>query len=321
VGILSTKNYLLFPATRASLRVSCRNIAMLIFAVFSIAQVHLGFPEGGTEDVVARVNGQPIQLSDLTKRLLHDFGPAVLDRMVLQLTVQQEADSLGIQVAEQEIESEFQEYLKNLQIGTSVDQALAGEGIGRTGLREQLITALRLKKMVAENVQPTAEDVDKRYQQLLAFIAYYTDPDQYRVSAIFVKDQAKSVKVMELLRQGTDFAAVARQYSEDASAEIGGDFGWRDVGEMENFLATLKQINAPEFPLRKGETSGLIQTAEGYRIFRITEVRAGKRMSKKEARERAREMLVEERIQGEMNRKLNLLKEKARVEKAPAFDR
>jgi foldase protein PrsA len=281
-----------------------------------------GLSAPGEEDtVVARVNGRPIYLSELTKRVLQDYGATVLDRMIVQALVEQEAEALGIKVSEQEIESQFQEYLKSLQVGTPADQALAEAGIGREGLRAQLITALRLKKMVAQNVQPTAQEIEDRYQKLIAFMAYYTDPDRYRISAIFVKDRAKALKVMELLRQGADFATVAKQYSEDASAELGGDFGWRDVGEMENFLATLKEINAPPFPLRKGEMSDLIQTAEGYRIFKVTDFRAGKRMSPKEAREKAKEMLIEERLQGEMNRKLNSLKEKAQIEKSPEFIR
>jgi peptidyl-prolyl cis-trans isomerase D len=80
--------------------------------------------------------------------------------------------------------------------------------------------------------------------------------------------KAKAQKILNDLKAGADFAAQAREFSEDASnATRGGDLGWFDDNTM------VKSFSEAVFGARKkGLLSNLIETTFGYHIIEITEV-------------------------------------------------
>lgn len=321
---MAVKRFLTFPVliTPAEFRISVRIIcglacvlALLAMTCCPLSSIALA---EGSDPSVAEVNGQPIRQEELSQRLLADFGRTILDQMINEAIVSQEAERLEIKVSEEDVDAELQTYISKLPVGTPLDRTLREQGTGPASLREQLRTVLRLKKMVESKAQPTDKEIEER---LKTYVRFMEEPDQYRISVIFVKDRAKGEKIADLIEKGNDFAEVARTHSDDASSGFGGDLGWRDVGEMENLRESLKQLNVADFKLQKGQMTGLIDTGEGFRIFKITDYRSAKRLSEKEKRAQVKDLLVDERLLGEMNRKLGDLREKAQVVKSPPFDR
>jgi peptidyl-prolyl cis-trans isomerase D len=82
--------------------------------------------------------------------------------------------------------------------------------------------------------------------------------------------RSKAEHVLQMLRDGGDFAALAQQYSEDtATQEKGGDLGFFSRGQM------VKPFEDAAFSLPVGETSDLVRTAFGYHILRVEDKIAG----------------------------------------------
>jgi len=117
---------------------------------------------------------------------------------------------------------------------------------------------------------------------------YYRDhqdqfrvPDQVNVRHILIKTplpgsdgktdangvkaaEKKAEEVLAKLKAGGDFAALAKQYSDDtASAQNGGSLGWIQKGR------TVPEFEKAAFGLKKGETSGLVQSSYGFHIIRL----------------------------------------------------
>jgi peptidyl-prolyl cis-trans isomerase C len=65
-----------------------------------------------------------------------------------------------------------------------------------------------------------------------------------------------------------NFAEMARKYSQDASAESGGDLGWLSRGQLD---PTFEEAS---FQMQKGKLSGVIQTNFGYHIIFVEDKRA-----------------------------------------------
>lgn len=112
-----------------------------------------------------------------------------------------------------------------------------------------------------------------------------------------VDDKAAAGKAADIrarLEKGEDFAALARQYSDDTgSAANGGELGWAGkgtyVGPFEDAL----------FAARPGETTQPVKTEFGYHIIQLEEVRPGVRRSFDEVRP---ELAEEARHKGSQDR-------------------
>ncbi|MCP4669038.1 MAG: hypothetical protein GY849_22095, partial [Deltaproteobacteria bacterium] len=69
--------------------------------------------------------------------------------------------------------------------------------------------------------------------------------------------------VLEKAREGKDFAALAKEYSEGPSSVKGGDLGYFSQGKMD------KSFEDVAFALKKGEISDLVRTRFGYHIIKV----------------------------------------------------
>jgi len=74
----------------------------------------------------------------------------------------------------------------------------------------------------------------------------------------------KIKEIRERLLAGEDFAALARQYSEDAlSAPIGGDLGFMELDDLDD------KFREAVLNLKKGEISDIVETSYGYHIIEV----------------------------------------------------
>jgi len=82
--------------------------------------------------------------------------------------------------------------------------------------------------------------------------------------------QAEALSVLERLRGGEDFTALAKTFSDDpGSADNGGDLGWVERGVM------VAPFETAAFALGKGEISELVRTDFGFHIIQVTDTRGG----------------------------------------------
>lgn len=94
--------------------------------------------------------------------------------------------------------------------------------------------------------------------------------------------QQRMAMIKERLDNNGDFAELARQYSEDASANNGGDLGWVNPGD------TVPQFEQAMAQLAPGEISAPVRTPFGYHIIQVLE-RRKQDMTQEAARFKARQ--------------------------------
>jgi peptidyl-prolyl cis-trans isomerase D len=107
--------------------------------------------------------------------------------------------------------------------------------------------------------------------------------------AVVEKARLKAQKILTEARQGTNFAALARQSSDDASAAKGGDLGYVSRGEMEPALGKVV------FALRKGEIGSVVRTSHGFHIVKVEDIQEGKKRSLDEVRQEIVSLLKKEK--------------------------
>lgn len=93
-------------------------------------------------------------------------------------------------------------------------------------------------------------------------------PEEVRARHILVKTEADAKALAKKLKKGEDFAAVAKEKSEDkASGASGGDLGWFTADRM------TPEFSKAAFALKKGEVSDPVKTDFGWHIIKLEERR------------------------------------------------
>ena len=82
---------------------------------------------------------------------------------------------------------------------------------------------------------------------------------------ILVKTEKEINKVLERLKRGEKFSAIAKDVSLCPSKKRGGDLGFFGRGQM------VKEFEKAAFALEKGKISGIIKTQFGYHIIKRLE--------------------------------------------------
>ena len=142
----------------------------------------------------------------------------------------------------------------------------------RIGEKRKVKYALVDVDKVRQTVQVPEADIEAFYKQN---ISQYQTQAQVRASHILFgiegKDEAavktKAEEVLKLAKApGADFAALAKQYSEDQSNNTnGGDLDYFERGRM------VPEFDAVAFALKAGETSDLVKTSFGYHIIKVVD--------------------------------------------------
>ncbi len=93
-----------------------------------------------------------------------------------------------------------------------------------------------------------------------------TSAEQVRARHILVATQEEADQIIERLKGGEDFADLAAELSLDTSNNLqGGDLGWFSRGQM------VTEFDEAAFTLQPGETSGVVQSTFGFHIINVLE--------------------------------------------------
>lgn len=121
---------------------------------------------------------------------------------------------------------------------------------------EVTVTPREITRYYNENQEQYSTGEQVRASHIL----FKTGPDQDEDA---VRQQAEAV-LLEV-KAGADFAELARQHSEDTSADAGGDLGLFGRGAM------VPEFEQTAFSLPVGATSELVRSTYGYHIIKVTD--------------------------------------------------
>lgn len=140
------------------------------------------------------------------------------------------------------------------------------ESIMRNHLKANIIWREYIRERYKDSVQISEQEVTRLMRQLEAA----KNTRRYALSEILIRPsgnqsagetQALAQKIVQQLKNGAQFTALAQQFSNAASASHGGDVGWVNHKNLErNLVNALNQISPGQF-------TEPIATERGYYIF------------------------------------------------------
>jgi len=131
----------------------------------------------------------------------------------------------------------------------------------------------------------------------------YRVPDRVKVAHILFKTTGKSpaematiektaADVLNQVRAGANFGDLAKKYSEDSTAQAGGELGWLVHGQ------TVPEFDSMAFSLKPGEVSGLVKTVYGIHILKVEDKETAHLQSFEEVQNSIRADMEKDRIAG-----------------------
>ena len=146
-------------------------------------------------------------------------------------------------------------YQKARKDGLDRDPAVAAR---LHDMERDLLADELLQRELASRVQVGGEELQSYYR---SHLAQYTQEVQLKQIVLGTREEAEDV--LQLLRNGAQFEALARQRSTDESAARAGDLGFVGKGAMN------PAFEAVVFALQPGEVGGPIPTTEGFHLVKV----------------------------------------------------
>jgi len=224
------------------------------------------------EPLAAMVNGQPILLADYQKQVarfeaamaaqgfdlegeegrarLVQMRRQVLDSMIEQVLIAQAAAKEGVIIPEEELEAAIQESIEEGGGRASFEEWLRASNLTYEEFAEEIRFQLLVQAIferVANSVPATAEQVHARH--------------------ILVETEEEAQAILARLQAGEDFAALARELSQDENTrEAGGDLGFFSRGQL-----ICPEVEEVAFALQPSQISGVVRSQFGYHIVQVLE--------------------------------------------------
>ena len=288
-------------------------------------------------EIVARVNGEAINGAELERAVKALEGRAggpvpadqrdrvfrgVLDDMIGYKLLIQEAKARKIAVPDAEIEAQIAQIRSQFPTQQQFEQALAAQKLTLEDVREDARSEMSVEKLVegeiAAKIAVKPEAVNDFYQKNQD---KFQQGPRVRASHILIsfpqnadaaaKQQAKTKAegILKDLKAGKDFAAAAKESSQDpGSAVNGGDLGFFEKGQM------VPPFEQAAFALNPGEMSELVESQFGYHIIKVAEKQTQRVVPLDEAKGQIEQYLSQQNRQAETEAFVNTLKTKAKIE-------
>jgi foldase protein PrsA len=109
--------------------------------------------------VAATVNNKPIMVWNLNSVLQKKFGSKILDQMIDEMLIKEEAKRLNVTVSNAEVQNKMTELENQVGGKDALGQLLLRQGMTNTDLSEQLSLKTLVDKMLVNKVKVTDKDV------------------------------------------------------------------------------------------------------------------------------------------------------------------
>jgi peptidyl-prolyl cis-trans isomerase SurA len=277
------------------------SVSLAVVAVACLG-VGCGRPPAPGPNVWAVVNGHAILRQQVERYYHSQFSQPnrpspeeaqflklnILDELINNELLLEQAQKLRLTATDSEVEQKFAE-LKAPYSEQEFQHQLAQRGISVDDLKNDLRDRVSIQKLINREILAkisiSQQEIEAAYQRNQA--EFNVAEPQYHIAQIVVTprrdpqvrnrkgDDATNLiearrkirMLLERLKGGADFSELAMDFSEDSmSASTGGDLGFIPESALNSGDPALKKA---VLALKPGQTSGVIQTRNGYRIIKL----------------------------------------------------
>ena len=243
-----------------------------------------------------------------------------LDNLIGQELLFEECRSAGIQVEKSAVDTQLSSIKQQFPNEEAFRKALSERSLTMAMLESQIEKGFTIRKFIQERIVNQIKIGKTELQEFFdANPALFLQPEMVRASHILIKVEggsdesqraeadSKIKAIQKQLKEGKDFAEVARQLSEGPSRTQGGDLGFFRRGQM------VPPFEQAAFALAPGAVSEKVVTRFGYHIIKVTDKKPAGTVSFAEAKDKIIQHLKQVKTDQEIKRYVEELKGKADI--------
>ena len=201
--------------------------------------------------------------------------------------------------------SRLDEIRQNMKLESmeALEEAVAKQGLVyedfKSNMRDNILSQWVIQREVGQRVNIKPEEIKTYFE---GHKDEFKRPEGVTLAQILVATEDKKEDELPALRKkaeealdkahkGGKFDELAREYSDDATAQRGGEIGFIEKGSMS------PELEAVVDKLNKGDDSDIITTRYGYMILKVLDRSTGGEPQLSEVESRVHEKLYLERVQ------------------------
>jgi foldase protein PrsA len=266
-----------------------KKIAALVLTVIMILAISVGCVKENKESAAAVVNNEEISIAEFDENLeiyknmyeaqygeivwdeeieegityLSSLKENVIENMIMDTIMLQEAAKDGIEVTDEELQVLFDEYKAYYGDEETYNESLASSGMDEDFLMNYLENGELIDRYVGDFV----ESIEIDDETLKGYFDENIDKfSAVSASHILVNSLEEAQDILFKLKDGDDFAELAMELSQDPQSAVnGGELGYFYKGQM------VPEFEEAAFSIEPGNLSGIIQTDFGFHILKVND--------------------------------------------------
>ena len=283
-------------------------MTILPIAAISIALPAQAATVKANKTVMATVNGKNITAADVTMRLWGDNGMKVLNDLVVERVILDEAAKQKITASDEVVEQIYKSSLGN-RTEEAANKDLAKLGWTSKDIRQRIKEQIIINETIIKlgNINITDEDVKNAYE---ASKAQLMTKETYNISQISVATRQEAEAVLDSLikDRNANFADVSAAKSNIPELKVARGL----IGDIERGKLP-KEIEDEVFALRPGQISKIIQIGTNYAIFTVNNINPSRQLTLEEVQNSIRNVLVNQQINARRASVINAILQKSSV--------
>jgi peptidyl-prolyl cis-trans isomerase C len=266
-----------------------------------------------------RVSRQGRQLADdQLSALKKDILEGLIEREILF----QECQKTGIKIQDQAVDDQLAAIKKRFPSEAEYNSALSAMKLTEADVKDQVARGLAIRELIDQQISGKIEITDEESKAFYdRNLQLFKQPEQVKASHILIKVDAAATDaqktearqkidaVRQKLKDGGDFAELAKEYSEGPSNSRGGDLGYFKRGQM------VKPFDDAVFAMQPDEVSDIVETRFGYHIIKVYDKKPEQTLAYADVKDQLSQRLKQEKIEKEATKYIDQLKKDAKIQK------
>lgn len=230
-----------------------KKLSIVLSVILSLSLLAACGNGDGSDEAVVKTKSGNVTQGEFYDELKETSGSQVLQELVYEKLLEDKYS-----VSDNDVKKKYDEIKKTFSDEDQFNSYLTQNNLTDKKFKRQIKNYLMMTKAQRDGIKVTDKDLQNYYNK------NKDDLIELKASHILVADEKTAKSIQQKLKDGEDFAKLAKEKSTDTgSKDKGGELGWFKQSTM------VAEFSEAAKKLKVGEISGPVKSENGYHIIKL----------------------------------------------------